>query len=367
MRYIDGFRDPAAATWLARSIGRRAQELRAQGRRVRLMEVCGSHTMAIGRFGIRGMLPPEVELISGPGCPVCVTGPGYVDAALEIAAQGAVIATFGDMLRVPGSESTLAEARAAGARVEICYSPDAALDLARRQPDTQVVFLAIGFETTVAPVTSLVPAALREEVDNLSLLTAFKLVPPALEALIADPELAIDGFLCPAHVSAIIGAEAYRPVVERHGLPCVIASFEPLDILLGIDRLLEMIVAGRAELDNQYARVVRAQGNRRARQLIARHLEPVDADWRGLGRIPASGLGLRREFARFDAEHRFGVPVRPGRAHPQCRCGDVLRGKIRPPQCALFDRSCTPSRPVGACMVSAEGTCAAYWKYARTA
>jgi len=367
MRYIDGFRDPDAARFLAERIARRAAALRAAGRRVRLMEVCGSHTMAIGRFGIRGMLPEAVELISGPGCPVCVTGPGYVDAALELAGRGAVIVTFGDMLRVPGSRSTLAEARAAGARIEVCYAPDAALDLARREPDREVVFLGIGFETTIAPVTSLVPAARRAGLGNLSLLTAFKLVPPALEALIADPELSIDGFLCPAHVSAIIGADAYRPIVEQHGLPCVIASFEPLDILLGIDKLLELLVSGRPALVNQYRRVVRPGGNPRAQALIARHLEPVDADWRGLGTIPASGLGLREPYSRYDAARRFGIEVGFGEAHPQCRCGEVLRGRIRPPECPLFGRSCVPARPVGACMVSAEGTCAAFYKYARTA
>ncbi len=367
MKYIDGFREPDAALFLRRRIEEHAEALAADGRTVRLMEVCGSHTMAVGRFGIREMLPPQVELISGPGCPVCVTGTGYVDAAIELAARDVTIATFGDMLRVPGSRSTLARARSEGARVEVCYSPEGALELARREPDRQVVFLAIGFETTVAPGVSLVRTAAREGLGNLSLLTAFKLVPPALEALIADPELSIDGFLCPAHVSAIIGAEAYRPVVERHGLPCVIASFEPLDILLGIDRLLELLVARRAELVNQYRRVVRPEGNRRAQELIAAWLEPVDADWRGLGSIPRSGLGLREEHASWDAARRFGITIGPGESNPHCRCGDVLRGKIRPPECALFGRSCVPARPIGACMVSAEGTCAAYYKYARTA
>lgn len=367
MRYIDGFREPDAARYLAERIARHGERLAADSRTVHLMEVCGSHTMAIGRFGIRGMLPEPVELVSGPGCPVCVTGPGYVDAALELARRGVVIATFGDMLRVPGSRSTLAEARAEGAAVEVCYSPEAALELARRDPGREVVFLAIGFETTVAPVTSLVPAAIEQGLDNLSLLTAFKLVPPALEALIADPELSLDGFLCPAHVSAIIGARAYRPVVDEHRLPCVIASFEPLDILLGIDRLLELCVERRAELHNLYRRVVRDDGNPRAQRLIGTYLEPVDADWRGLGTIPLSGLGLREEYARFDAARRFGITVGSGEAHPHCRCGDVLRGKVRPPECTLFGRSCVPSRPIGACMVSAEGTCAAYYKYVRTA
>lgn len=366
MRYIDGFRGPRAAAYLRREIERHAAVLAGRGRSVQLMEVCGSHTMAIGRFGIRGMLPENVGLLSGPGCPVCVTDAGYVDAAIELCRRECVIATFGDMLRVPGSESTLAQARSEGGRVEVCYSPEGALELARRLPGRQVVFLAIGFETTVAPVVSLVAAAEREGLENLSLLVAFKVVPPALEALIADPEVRIDGFICPAHVSAIIGSEAYRPVVDEHGLPCVVAGFEPLDILYGISGLLELLAEERPGLVNQYSRVVRPEGNPKAQRLIETYLEPVDAAWRGLGLIPASGLGLRARYSAFDAERRFGVEAGGGRTDPRCRCGEVLKGRVRPPECPLFATVCTPRQPVGACMVSSEGSCAAYYMYSRS-
>ncbi len=365
LQYIDGFRLGAAAAPLQGQIAAHAARLAAGGRRVRLMEVCGSHTMAIGRFGLRDLLPENVELVSGPGCPVCVTDNGYIDAAIELARREVVVVTFGDMLRVPGSAGSLAAARTAGARVEVAYSPERALEIARREPERQVVFLAIGFETTVAPVISLIAAAEREELGNLSLLVAFKLVPPALEALIADPELQIDGFLCPAHVSAIIGSEAYRPIVERHRLPCVVAGFEPLDILLGLRGLLEMLAEQRPGLRNDYSRVVRPEGNTRARALIERYLQPVDAAWRGIGTIPASGLGLRAEWSAFDAERRFDVSTHGGRVDRRCRCGEVLRGRIRPPECGLFASVCTPEQPVGACMVSSEGSCAAWYRYAR--
>ncbi|MDQ7086417.1 MAG: hydrogenase formation protein HypD [Acidobacteriota bacterium] len=355
LRYIEGFRRSGAAEPLRGRIALLGKRLAERGRSVRLMEVCGSHTMAIGRYGLRDLLPENVELVSGPGCPVCVTDNGYIDAALELARREAVIVTFGDMMRVPGSAGNLAAARTAGARVEVGYSPEVALEIARREPAREVVFLAIGFETTVAPVVSLVAAAAEERLGNLSLLVAFKLVPPALEALIADPELRIDGFLCPAHVSAIIGSEAYRSIVDRHRLPCVVAGFEPLDILLGLAGLLEMLADDRPALANQYARVVRPGGNPRARALIERYLQPVDATWRGIGTIPASGLGLRSEWAAFDAARRFDVSISGGRVDPRCRCGEVLRGRIRPPECGLFATVCTPERPVGACMVFLRG------------
>ena len=365
MKYIDGFRDPGAAAELRARIHAAARRLPAGRPPVHIMEVCGSHTMAIGRYGIRDLLPGGLDLISGPGCPVCVTSAGYVDAALELARRGLAIFTFGDMINVPGSESTLAEGRAAGATVTACYSPLEALDFARAHPDREVVFLAIGFETTIPPVVSLVDRALAEGRKNLSLLTAFKTVPPALEALVADPELRIDAFLCPPHVSAIIGARAYEPFVARHHRPCVIAGFEPLDILLGLDGILEQLGRGEARVENQYARVVTADGNPQAQALMARYLEPVDEHWRGLGPVPGSGLGLRPAFAEFDAARRHGVRTDRGREHPGCRCGDVIKGKIKPPECPLFRRACTPVRPIGPCMVSSEGSCAAWFKYGR--
>jgi len=363
--YIEAFRDPALVPALRARLLALGATLAARGRCVRVMEVCGSHTMAIARFGIRGLLPPNVTLISGPGCPVCVTAPGYIDTAIELARRGVTIATFGDMLHVPGSEGSLAECRAAGGILEVCYSPRAALALAQANPGREVVFLGIGFETTIAPVVSLVGRAAGARVANFSLLSAFKLVPPALRAVLSDPDVQVDAFLCPAHVSAIIGTHPYGPFARDHGKPCVIAGFEPLDILYGLCGILTQVVEGRAEVENQYERVVRPEGNPRARAVMERFLAPADTHWRGMGRLPESGLVLRPEFAPYDAEKRFGQAIGPGREPPGCRCGDVIKGKCPPPRCPFFAQRCTPTTPVGPCMVSAEGTCAASYKYDR--
>ncbi|NMC72127.1 MAG: hydrogenase formation protein HypD [Myxococcales bacterium] len=365
MKYLDGFRDPDAARFLRRRIEAAAGRLARAGRSVRLMEVCGTHTMAIARHGIRDFLPDNVFLCSGPGCPVCVTDAGYIDAALELARRGVTIATFGDLVRVPGSTGTLAEARAEGARVVVCYSPAEALALAREPGAPEVVFLAVGFETTVAPLAALLRSAVAAGATRFSMLAALKTVPRALAVLAEDPEVGVNGFLCPAHVSAVIGAAAYEPLAERYGIPCTIAGFEPLDILLGLLDLIEQLADGRACVVNQYARVVRREGNRKAQAAIAEMFEPADAAWRGLGVIPGSGLAIREPFAAFDAERRHGVAVRPGRPAPGCRCGDVLKGKILPDACPMFGGACTPEHPVGPCMVSGEGSCAAHHKYAR--
>jgi hydrogenase expression/formation protein HypD len=362
MKYIDGFRNPGAAAAMGAEIRGIAAELAGRGVSPNVMEVCGSHTMAIGRYGIRDVLPPNVGLVSGPGCPVCVTDPGYIDAAIELAKQATVV-TFGDMINVPGSEMSLARCRAEGGDVHIAYSPAVALNMAEEKPSREVVFLAIGFETTTAPVAALVSEAAAKRLRNFSLLTAFKLVPPALAALLADPEVSVNGFLCPAHVSAIIGSDAYLPFSGPGGVPCVVAGFEPLDILMGIRDLLAQIRDGRADVENEYSRVVTHHGNRKALALMGKHLEPCDASWRGIGTIPNSGLRLRPEFADFDAAGKFGVEVAAGTMRAGCRCGDVLKGKIRPPDCALFGTACTPDNPVGPCMVSSEGTCAAWQKY----
>jgi len=364
MRYLEAFRDPKAAKALRSRIHEHATALAPVRQRVAIMEVCGSHTMAIARYAIRDILPPGIDLISGPGCPVCVTPPGYIDAAIELARRGALLVTFGDMLNVPGSDASLAECRAEGAAIEVCYSPSSALELAADKPDREVVFLAVGFETTMAPVVSLVPGAIARELNNLSLLTAFKLVPPALSALLADPEVAVDAFLCPAHVSAIIGANVYQPYAQQ-GIPCVVAGFEPLDILMGLDGILEQLLAAEARVDNQYSRVVRPGGNRKAQDLIDRYLDPVDAPWRGIGTLPLSGMALRSEFSNFDAAARFDIVVGSGKEAPGCLCGDVIKGKCRPPDCALFGKACTPEEPIGPCMVSSEGSCAAAYKYER--
>ncbi|MBF0147513.1 MAG: hydrogenase formation protein HypD [Magnetococcales bacterium] len=364
MNFIDGFRRMEAAQHFRTTLADHGALLAKEGRSVQLMEVCGSHTMAIARFGIRAFLPPNVTLVSGPGCPVCVTDPGYIDTAIALAEQGTLILTFGDMARVPGSRTTLEATRAAGGRIEICYSPQTALEQAQTHPDTAVVFLAVGFETTVAPIMAMLDHAIRSGIGNLSLLTAFKRIPPALEALITDPGVKIDGLLCPAHVSAIIGADAYRPYAETHGVACVVAGFEPLDILYGLHGLTRQLVDHHPWVENQYNRVVKPEGNRQAQRIIERYLEPCDASWRGLGEIPASGLQLRHAFTRYDAHHRFGMTPRTGRPNPRCQCGEVLKGKMTPSQCPLFGNPCHPDHPLGPCMVSSEGSCAAGFKYA---
>ncbi|MBF0624432.1 MAG: hydrogenase formation protein HypD [Magnetococcales bacterium] len=365
MKYIDGFRSLDAAAPLRQSLAELGAHVTARRGPVRLMEVCGSHTMAIARFGIRDFLPEGVELVSGPGCPVCVTEPGFLDAAIDLAHRGVIVATFGDLLRVPGSRSDLARTRAAGGWIEVCQSPHRARELARDHPDREVVFLAVGFETTIAPIAAMLAGARRDGLDTLSLLTAFKLIPPVLAALAADPDLRIDGLLCPAHVSAIIGPETYGFLAADHGIACVVAGFEPLDILYGLEGLLRQLVDEAPRVDNQYSRVVKPGGNPRAQALMAACLEPVTAAWRGLGPIPGSGLGLRPELARYDAARRHGLTVRAGEVHPQCRCGAILKGLLSPDQCGLFGRTCHPEHPLGPCMVSQEGSCAAHFRYGR--
>lgn len=354
----EGFRDRRLAAALT---GRIRENLTGP---LRIMEVCGTHTMAIFRHGIRSLLPDEIELISGPGCPVCVTATGDIDRMIALAAKpGVTLATFGDLLRVPGSEGkSLAMARAEGARVEIVYSPADALELARNTDDL-VVFPAIGFETTIPVIAATVLEARSGDVRNFMLLVSHKVVPPALEVLLSDPELAIDGLLCPGHVSAIIGEQAYQPLVERFHIPCVIAGFEPLDILSAVYMLTRQAGRGQALVENCYGRVVGREGNPRAREIIYRVFKPCDAWWRGLGEIPASGLELQAEFKDFDAATRFELPDVFVPEPKGCRCGEILTARIKPPLCPLFNTRCTPTHPIGPCMVSSEGTCAAYSKY----
>lgn len=366
MKYVTGFRNQAAAETLTAEIHERFAAPPIAGRPLNIMEVCGTHTVCIARYGIRGLLPTGIHLVSGPGCPVCVTDPGYIDAAIALAASGATLVTFGDLLAVPGSTTTLADARAAGADVRVVYGPTDAFHIATSQPGRPTVFLAVGFETTAAPLTSLLPAIRAHSLHNLTLLTAFKTVPPALLALLTDPDLRINAFICPAHVSAIIGAAAYQPIAARFHVPCVVAGFEPLDILLGIKGILDQIASAQARVDNQYSRVVRTDGNPRAQALMARHLTPINAHWRGIGIIPHSGLAIRDEFSHTDAAVRHGITIQPGVEHPACRCGDVIKGKITPRQCPLFGKTCTPEKAVGPCMVSSEGSCAAQYRYTQT-
>ncbi len=362
MKYIDGFRNSKTATAISGQIKEIAAKV---DRQMTIMEVCGTHTMSIAKFAIRSLLPKNIRLVSGPGCPVCVTPQGYIDAAIELAESGKVIVTFGDMINVPGTSSSLSKARSSGAHVETCYSPADAVEIAKKYLDRQVVFLAVGFETTIGPVVSIVDSAIKEKIGNLSLFTTFKQIPPAMEALSSDSELKIDAFLCPAHVSAIIGVKAYEPFSAKHRKPCVIAGFEPLDVLAGIEMITNQISKGEFKVENNYSRVVKYDGNPRAREFINTYLEPADAQWRGIGNIPGSGLSLRKEYWNFDSEKKFGMNVDYKISSGKCRCGDVLKGKISPEECPLFAKVCTPSNPAGPCMVSSEGTCSACYKYSR--
>ncbi|MHC4202547.1 MAG: hydrogenase formation protein HypD [Planctomycetota bacterium] len=337
----------------------------AAGRPVRLMEVCGTHTTAIFRSGIRSILPGGLELVSGPGCPVCVTPPGYMDRAIAISRiPGVTVATYGDMIRVPGSEGSLERERSQGADVRVVYSSTDALELAKEHPDQKVVFLAVGFETTAPGIAATALAAERDGVENFYLLAAPKLIPPAMEAVLSGGA-ALDGFLCPGHVSVIIGAAAYEPVVREHRVPCVVTGFEPPEILLGIAMACEQVASGRAGVEVAYRHAVRDEGNPAARAVMYDVFEPVDAEWRGLGIIPESGLALKGRFSAMDAGKKFEVEVPASREPEGCRCGEVLAGTISPAECGLFARACTPETPVGPCMVSSEGTCAAHFKYGR--
>jgi hydrogenase expression/formation protein HypD len=329
-----------------------------------LMEVCGTHTVAIARYSIRAALPPGVRLISGPGCPVCVTPQAQIDHFIALGQPGRVtLATFGDMLRVPGSERTLEQARAEGVDVLVVYSPMDAVAYAERMPEREVVFFGIGFETTAPTVALALTEAKRRGLRNFSVLSAHKTIPPALAAL-TSADLRVDGFLCPGHVSVIIGSDAYRPVAAR-GKPCVVAGFEPADILRGLHLLLQQLIDGRSEVEIEYRRAVTPEGNRKAQDMLARVFRPADARWRGIGAIPGSGLDIADEFADFDAARRFTVALPPTREPAGCRCGDVLRGAIDPQECPLFGRTCTPANPVGSCMVSSEGACQAHYRYRR--
>mgnify|MGYP000203409611 CR=1 FL=1 len=354
------FRDPGVAAALARRIRRLAERTGPAA----LMEVCGTHTVALFRSGVRALLGDCVTLLSGPGCPVCVTPADIVDRAAAYAkTPGVTVATYGDMMRVPGSRGSLDQARAAGGQVRVVYSPSDALALAAKNPDMRVVFLGVGFETTAPAAAAAVLHARRDGLDNFMVLNAHKLIPPALHALAAMPGLKLDGLICPGHVSAIIGLGPYREVTGKHNLPCVVTGFEPLDLLQGILMLLEQKARGEAAVENQYARAVRPQGNPRARDILFQVFEPVDAVWRGLGAVPGGGMAFREEFDAFDAAARIPLDIGPAPDPPGCRCAAVLVAAVKPPECPLFANRCAPDHPVGPCMVSSEGACAAHYKY----
>ena len=329
-----------------------------------IMEVCGTHTVAIVKNALRELLPETIRLISGPGCPVCVTDSSDIDRYLYLAAQPNIItATFGDMIRVPGTEKNLQVLRAEGADVRIVYSTQDALELARNNPDKEVVFLGIGFETTAPTVAVSIETASVEGLGNYSVLSMHKIVPPVLRLLAEDDDLVVDAFLDPGHVCSIIGIAPIEFMAQDYGKPGVVTGFEALDILEAIVMLLRQRAEGRSEIEIQYKRVVKVEGNPHAKRIVERVFEPVDASWRGIGLIPQSGLSIREEYSAFDAAKKFSLPVFNSKETPGCRCGDVLKGLIDPTQCPLFGRHCTPMKPVGPCMVSSEGACAAYHRY----
>jgi len=358
MRILDRFEDGALVAALAARIGVLARERGAYA----FMEVCGTHTHAIGRWGIRRIVPDNVRLVSGPGCPVCVTPGEYIDNACRLALErGVVLATFGDLMRVPGEETTLEEARSRGAQVRTVYSPFDAISLAR-EAGRDVVFLAVGFETTIAAIAATVRAAHEERIPNLSFYLSLRLIPPVLEALLADPQVRLDGFLLPGHVSVIIGTGPYC-VLRRHGKPGAIVGFEPVDILHGVETLLADVNAGVAEVRNLYPQVVRDEGNTHARRLFVELFDRTDAVWRGLGAVPGSGYELRDQYASLDAARRYSLGPMSARVSAGCVCGDVLKGVKLPPECPFFGKGCTPAHPVGPCMVASEGSCSAHYKY----
>jgi len=332
---------------------------------LKLMEVCGTHTVSAFRTGLRSLLPENVNLLSGPGCPVCVTPTGYLDTAIAIARQpGTMITTFGDMLRVPGTESALENERARGADIRMVYSPMDALNMAKEESEKTVVFLGVGFETTTPTIAWTIKEALKTGIANYFVLSAHKTIPEAMMALVSAEDVKLDGFMCPGHVSVITGSAVYKPVCAESGIPCVVAGFEAYDMAKGIEMLLRQILDSRAEVEVAYTRSVSENGNSEAQKLCSEVFKKCDTEWRGFGVIPGSGLKINKTYESVDASVRFeGLEVPETEDHSACRCGDVLRGVCLPADCRMFGTACTPSDPAGACMVSSEGSCAAYYRY----
>jgi len=352
------FRDPA----LAKQVAAQIQSL-APPHSVKLCHVCGTHEWSITHYGLRALLPGTVDVIAGPGCPVCVVPSAEIDEAIQLALKGVTITTFGDVIRVPGSEMSLQQARSSGGDVRIVYSVSDAVKMAEREPSRDFAFFAIGFETT-APSTAV--EILSKPPKNLSFLVSHRLIPPAMELLLGVGDLHIDGFIAPGHVSTIIGLNPYEIFPRAYRMPTIVAGFEPLDVLFAVSMLLRQIREGEAKLENEYTRSVKWEGNVRAQQLIGRVFNVVNGQWRGLGRIPLSALALKEEFVPYDAREKYGVKV--GRSRdllPGCLCHLVMIGKIKPPECPLFMKACTPQAPKGPCMVSFEGTCGIWAKHSR--
>ena len=357
LKYIDEYRNKEIAQnilWQIKSISQK---------KINLMEVCGTHTVSIFRNGIRKILPQNINLISGPGCPVCVTPIQYIDEIIAFSRKdNFIITTFGDMIRVPGSNSTLEKEKANGSDIRIVYSTLDALKIAYDNPFKNVVFMGVGFETTSPTIASAILQAEERKIKNFFVLSVAKIIPPAMKVLLESKEINIDGFICPGHVSAIIGSKPYSFIASQYNIPCVISGFEPLDILQTIFMLVKQIEKNKAKVEIQYKRIVKPEGNKIALEKINRVFKIVDSEWRGMGKIPLSGLEIRDKYEQFNAR-KFSISVERPKEISGCRCGEVLRGIIIPPECPLFGKICTPEDPKGACMVSSEGTCAAYYKY----
>jgi hydrogenase expression/formation protein HypD len=370
MKFVDEYRDQALIRRVGRRIGALAPlALEAAGHEppLKIMEVCGGHTHTIFRYGVEELLPPEIDLVHGPGCPVCVIPMGRVDDAIHLARQdGVVFTTFGDMMRVPGSRGTLLDAKAEGADVRMVYSPLDALKIARQTPEREVVFFAIGFETTAPSTAVTLLRAAAEGVANFRVFCNHVTIIPVIRAILESPDLRLDGFLGPGHVSTVIGQRPYDFIPRDYGKPLVTTGFEPLDVLQAVLMVVQQLADGRREVENQYTRVVSRDGNQRALETLARvfELRPF-FEWRGLGFITHSALKLREEFAAFDAERLFAVPGLRVADPKACQCGEVLKGVIKPWECKVFGTACTPEHPIGTCMVSSEGACAAYYNYGR--
>lgn len=362
MKYIDEFRNVS----LAKKLTGKIKEITPR-ETINFMEVCGTHTQSFRRFGLNKMLPPNVRLIAGPGCPVCVSSQEYIDNAIKLSKQkDVIILTFGDMLRIPGSRSTLEKEKARYGNVRVVYSALETIGAAKRNPDKKVIFLAVGFETTAPTIALTIIAARKEKLNNLFFFSSLKLIPPAMDYLLKDKRLNLNGFLCPGHVSTIIGTKPYDFIPKRYGIGCCVSGFEPLDILEGIYMLLRQISENKPKVENQYSRVVTRSGNLKAQKIIARVFNASSAYWRGLGRIPDSGLKIRDQFRKFDIEKIFDVAEKRetiGEKHKKCRCADILKGLISPSDCPLFYKACSPDNPIGPCMVSTEGACNAYYRY----
>jgi hydrogenase expression/formation protein HypD len=361
MKFVDEYRQGDIAQRLAEKVAHMTQ------RPLKIMEVCGGHTHTIFKYGIEDLLPENITMIHGPGCPVCVIPLGRVDDAISIAQQpGVIFTTFGDAMRVPGSKTSLLDAKASGCDVRMVYSPLDALKIAKKNPEREVVFLALGFETTAPSTAMTILQAAKDKVENFSAFCNHITIVPALKALLDSPDLQLDGFLGPGHVSTVIGTRPYEFVPREYGKPVAVSGFEPLDILQSVYMIVKQVVEGRAEVENQYARCITRDGNRKALEILFDVFEPRDYfEWRGLGSIAHSGMKLRRKYAAFDAELKFSVPGLRIADPKACQCGEILKGVKRPWECKVFGTACTPETPIGSCMVSSEGACAAYYNFGR--